>query len=324
MKVSRRTFVTGATLATTFGAQAQQAYPERQITAICNFLAGTGGDTFVRFFGEKLSAILGKPVIVDNRGGALGNIGTEAAAKSKPDGYTILIAPGSSTMAAAQSVFKKLPFDPIKDFIPITTLSKLAFVITVDAKSPVKTLAELTAALKAKGDKATYGAAANTGLVTGELYKRGAGLAAVQVAQYRDMQTPLNDLYAGQIDFLTADIPWAVELAKSGKIRILATSSDTRATALPDVPTMVEAGIKDFGSLTAWWGVWVAAGTPKPITDRLEAAFNQVTASDDVKKWLNGLGSDVFPGNSKMLAELLVSETKNWAEYVRLAKIEPQ
>ena len=323
MIINRRNFVAGATLATTFGAAAQ-TYPERQITAICNFPAGTGADTFVRYFGGKLSEILGKPVVVDNRGGALGNIATEAAAKAKPDGYTILIAPGSSTMAAAQSVFKKLPFDPIKDFIPITTLSKLSFVIVVDAKSPIKTLAELTAALKAKGDKATYGVAANTGLVTGELYKRGAGLPGVQVAQYRDMQTPLNDLYAGQIDFLTADIPWAVELAKAGKIRVLATSSDVRAGAMPDVPTMVEAGIKDFGALIAWWAVFVPAGTPKPVTDRLEAAFNQMTASEDVKKWLANLGSDVFPGNSKMLAELLEKETKAWAEYVKLAKIEPQ
>ena len=323
MQVTRRTFVAGATLAGAMGAQAQ-TYPERQITAICNFPAGTGADTFVRYFGGKLSEILGKPVVVDNRGGALGNIATEAAAKSKPDGYTILIAPGSSTMAAAQSLFKKLPFDPVKDFIPITTLSKLAFIIAVDAKSPIRTLAELTAAMKAKGSKATYSVAANTGLVTGELYKRGAGLPEVQVAQYRDMQTPLNDLYSGQIDYLTADIPWAVEFAKAGKIRILATSSDTRSSALPDVPTMEEAGVKDFGSLLAWWAVFVPAGTPKPITDRLEAAFNQMTASADVKKWLNDLGSDVFPGNSKMLADLLAADTKKWAEYVKLAKIEPQ
>ncbi len=323
MKVTRRTFVAGATLATISGARAQ-TYPDRQITAICNFPAGTGGDTFVRYFGGEFSKIIGKPVIVDNRGGALGNIGTEAAAKAKPDGYTILIAPGSSTMAAAVSTFKKLPFDPIKDFIPITTLSKLAFVIVVDAKSPHKTLAELTAFLKAKGDKATYGQAANTGLVMAALYKRGAGLTGLQMAQYRDMQTPLNDLYAGQLDFLAADFPWATEQAKAGKIRILATSSDTRSPSAPDVPTMVEAGVRDFGSLTPWWSVFAPAGTPKPVTDALETAFNKVTASEDTKKWLGALGSEVFPGNSKMLAELLEKEIKNWAVYVKLAGIEPQ
>ena len=190
--------------------------------------------------------------------------------------------------------------------------------------SPIKTLDDLTKALKAKGAKATYSVSANTGHVTGELYKREAGLPDVQVAQYRDMQTPLNDLYAGQIDFLTADIPWAVEFAKAGKIRILATASDTRSSALPDVPTFVEAGLKNFGSVIAWWGVWVPAGTPAPIKAKLEESFNKITADPAVKTWLNNLGSDVFPGNSKMLADLLVADTKKWAEYVKLAKIEPQ
>src|SRR5262249_62240230 len=121
-----------------------QDYPTRDIHAICNFPAGTGADVFVRYFSEKLSGLAGKPVIVENKGGALGNIGTEAAARSRPAGYTILIAPGSSTMAAATSTFKKLPFDPLKDFIPVTTLAKLGFVIAVDAKSPIKNLSELT------------------------------------------------------------------------------------------------------------------------------------------------------------------------------------
>src|SRR5258707_2008518 len=113
---------------------AAQEYPAKDIHAICNFPAGRGADVFVRYFSEKLSALAGKPVIVENKGGALGNIGTEATAKSRPDGYTILIAPGSSTMAAATSVFKKLPFDPTKDFIPVTTLARLGVVIPVDAK----------------------------------------------------------------------------------------------------------------------------------------------------------------------------------------------
>ena len=152
MQVSRRDFVVGASLAATVGAHAQAAWPERNLTAICNFPAGTGADVFVRYFGGKLSEIIGKQVITDNRAGALGNIATEAVAKSKNDGYTIMIAPGSSTLAAAQSLFKKLPFDPIKDFDPITTISKLSFVIAVDPKSDIKTVADLTAAMKKKGD----------------------------------------------------------------------------------------------------------------------------------------------------------------------------
>jgi len=302
---------------------AAQDYPVKEMRAICNFAAGSGADAFVRYFSEKLSALAGKPVIVENKGGALGNIGTEAAAKSRPDGYTILIAPGSSTMAAATHVFKKLPFDPVKDFTPVTTLAKLGFVITVDAKTPIKTLADLTAHLKSKKDKASYGIAANTGLVSAELYKKVAGVGATKV-QYREMQTLMNDMFAGNLDFTAGDPVWAVEQVKAGRMRALAVTSGTRMSALPDVPTMNEAGAEGFGELIAWWAVFVPANTPKPIVDKLEGWFNQIAATEETKKFLNNLGSDPFPGNSRLLAELLAGDIKKWGEYIKLASIEPQ
>jgi tripartite-type tricarboxylate transporter receptor subunit TctC len=301
-----------------------EEYPAKEIHAICNFPAGTGGDIFVRFFSEKLSVLAGKPVIVDNRGGAMGNIGTEGAARSKPDGYTILIVPGSSTMAAAVSGFKKLPFDPIKDFIPVTTLAKLGFVFVVDPKIPIKSVADLTAHLKAKGSKASYGTSSNTGLISGELYKKHAGLAQVTKVQYKDNQTPLNDMYAGSLDFMIVDAPWAIEQAKAGRLRALAVTSGDRLSVLPDVPTMEEAGVKGYGDVTPWWAVFVPAKTPQPIVAKLETWFNQITASPDTKKWLNNLGSDPFQGNSRALAQLLAGDITRWAEYYKLANIEPQ
>ncbi len=303
-------------------AQAQD-YPAQDIRAICNFPAGTGGDVFVRYFSAKLSALAGKPVIVENRGGALGNIGTEAAARSKPDGYTILIVPGSSTMAAAVHVFKKLPFDPVKDFTPVTTLARLGFVLAVDAKSPIKTVADLNAHLKAKGDKANFGIAANTGLVSAELYKKVAGVKATKV-QYREMQTLMNDMYADKLDFAFGDPVWAVEQVKAGKIRVLAVTSGQRMAALPDVPTFKEAGYPDFGQIIAWWAVFVPAGTPQPVVAKLEAWFNQIAASPETKTFLGQFGSEPFPGNGRSLAELLASDIKNWGDYVKLAGIEPQ
>jgi tripartite-type tricarboxylate transporter receptor subunit TctC len=300
-----------------------QDYPAKDIRAICNFPAGSGADVFVRYFSDKLQALAGKPVIVENKGGAFGNIGTEAAAKSKPDGYTILIAPGSSTMAAASHTFKKLPFDPVKDFIPVTTLARLGFVIAVDGKSPVKSMAELTALLKEKKDKATYGVSANTGLVTAELYKKVAGVEAIK-AQYRTMGNVMNDLAAGSLDFVSGDPVWAVEQAKAGRIRVLAVTSGVRMSALADVPTMTEAGYPQFGELIAWWAVFVPAGTPQPIVVKLEAWFNQIAASAETKKFLNNLGSDPFPGDAKMLAALLASDIQKWGDYVKLANIAPQ
>jgi len=304
-------------------AQAQE-YPTKEIHAICNFPAGTGGDIFVRYFSEKLSALAGKPVIVDNRGGAMGNIGTETAARSKPDGYTILIVPGSSTMAAAVSGFKKLPFDPIKDFTPVTTLAKLGFVFVVDPKTPIKSIADLTAHLKAKGSKASYGTSSNTGLIAGELYKKHAGLPQVVKVQYKENQTPLNDMYAGNLDFMVVDAPWAIEQSKAGRLRALAATSADRLSVLSDVPTMEEAGVKGYGDVTPWWAVFVPAKTPQPIVVKLEAWFNQVVASPETKKWLNNLGSDPFPGNSKFLEKLLAGDIPRWAEYYKLANIEPQ
>jgi tripartite-type tricarboxylate transporter receptor subunit TctC len=301
-----------------------QDYPTQDIHVICTFPAGTGADIYVRYFSEKMSALAGKPVIVDNRGGAMGNIGTEAAAKSKPDGYTILIVPGSSTMASAVSTFKKLPFDPIKDFTPVTTLAKLGFVLVVDPKTPLKSIADLTAHLKAKGAKASYGTSANTGTVAAELYKKYAGLPQVTKVSYKENGTAMNDMYAGNLDFLSVDAVWAIEQARAGRLRALAVTSADRLSVLPDVPTVEEAGVKDYGDVTPWWAVFVPAKTPQPIVDKLEAWFNQIVKSDETKKFLNNLGGDPFPGNSRMLTQLLAKDIKRWGEYYKLANIEPQ
>ena len=300
-----------------------QDYPVRDIHAICNFPAGTGADVFVRYFSEKLSALAGKPVIVDNRGGALGNIGTEAAARAKPDGYTILIAPGSSDHGRCQLRVQEAVFRSGQDFTPVTTLAKLGFVFVVDPKSPIKSMADLTAHLKARQGKGTYGASANTGIVSAELYKKHAGVQATKI-QYREMQTPMNDMYAGKLDFIVGDPVYAVEQAKAGRIRALAVTSGERMSALPDAPTMGEAGVKNFGQLIAWWAVYVPANTPDPIVRKLEGWFNQIVKSEETKKFLNNLGSDPFPGDSQTLAKLQAEDIKNWGEYAKLAEIVPQ
>ena len=330
MKLTRREWLGGSMLATGWalgvlpaGAQGAQDYPNRDIRAICNFPAGTGGDIFVRFYADRLAAVTGKNVIVENRAGAFGNIASEAAAKSKPDGYTILITPASSTFATAVHTFKKLGFDPIKDFVPVTTLSKLSFIILVDPKLPIKTIADLTAYEKSRSGKAFFGVDANTGLVTAELYNKLAGTGSKKV-QYKDIQTMANDLYAGSIDYMSRDVPWATEQVRSGKFRALAVTGGQRASALPDVPTMEEAGIKGYGAVEPWWAVFVPAGTPQPIVDKLEGYFNRIVASNEAKKFLSNLGSDSYPGNAKMLKELLASEIKRWGELVKLAGIEPQ
>ena len=303
-------------------AAAAQDYPAREIRSICNFSAGSGADIVVRYYSDKLAKLAGKAVVVENKTGVQGNIATEYVARAKADGYTIMITPASSTLAAARHLFKQLPFDPDKDFTPVTTLAKLSFAIAVDAKSPVRTIAELTEHLKKKPGHGAYATGSNTGQVTGELYKEMAGLRTTYVP-YKQTMSALTDVIGGQVDFMTYDITFLVPQARSGRVRILAVTSAARLAALPDVPTMIESGFPGY-DLTPWWGVVVPAGTPKPIVGRLAAWFNQITASEETRKFLENLATDPFPGSPESMAALLHAEIERWGKYVKLAKIEPQ
>jgi tripartite-type tricarboxylate transporter receptor subunit TctC len=297
-------------------------YPSRDIHAICMFPAGSGADVFVRFYGRKLSERAGgRAVIVENKVGAFGNIATEYVAKSRPDGYTIYIAPGSSVLAAASHLFKKLPFDPINDFEHITTLSKLPFILLVSSNSPYKTLSDLTNDLKLRGDKASYGSVANTGLVGSELYKAYFGLQTVEV-KYKENGTLFNDLASGNLAFVHIDPVTASGQLKEGRVRALATTAAERLKSLPDIPSAREAGIMN-SDLIGWWSVHAPKGTPTAVLDKLELWFNEIAVAEDTVKFLNNLGSDPFPGDSKTLKDLLVKDTKAWGDYIRVAKIEP-
>jgi len=301
---------------------AAQDYPAREIRSICNFSAGSGADIVVRYYSDRLSKLAGRAVVVENKVGVQGNIATEYVARSKADGYTIMITPASSTLAAARHLFKQLPFDPDKDFTPVTTLAKLSFAIAVDAKSPVRTIAELTEHLRKKPGHGAYATGSNTGQVTGELYKEMAGLKTTYVP-YKQTMSALTDVIGGQVDFMTYDITFLVPQARSGRVRILAVTSAARLATLPEVPTMVESGFPGY-DLTPWWGVVVPAGTPKAIVEQLAAWFNQITTSEETRKFLENLATDPFPGSSESMAALIRTEIDQWGRYVRLAKIEPQ
>jgi tripartite-type tricarboxylate transporter receptor subunit TctC len=300
---------------------AEDAWPAKEIHSICGFPPGTGADVFVRFYGKKLEDKLGKTIITENKVGAFGNIATEYVSKSKPDGYTLFIAPGSSFLAAAPSLFKKLAYDPVNDFEHVTTLSKLPFILIVSGDSPYKNVAELTAYLKEQGDKASYASVANTGIVSSELYKANFGLNTVEV-KYKETGPMLNDLWGHNIAFAHLDPVGSMAHLKTGKLRALATSSKERFVSLPDIPSASEAGITN-SNIIAWWSVHLPKGTPKPVIEKLETLFNQIAVDDETKKFLGNLGSDPFPGNSQMLKDLLIKDTAAWHEYVKIAKIEP-
>src|SRR5205809_4846129 len=230
---------------------AAQDYPVREIRSLCNYAPGSGADLIVRFYSDRLSKLAGRPVIVENRVGANGMIATDALAKSKPDGYTIMITPASSTIAAAPYLFKNLPFDTTKDFSAVATIASLSFVILVDAAGPIKSIGELVAHLKAKPTPSFYGATSNTGVIAAELFKTAAGVKATYVP-YKQNAQALTDLLSGRLDFISFDATGGVGQAKGGQLRIPAATSAKRPPALPDVPTLAELGYGGADGSPRW------------------------------------------------------------------------
>jgi tripartite-type tricarboxylate transporter receptor subunit TctC len=302
------------------GVSAQQ-YPDRDIHFICVFPPGSGADVLVRYFAEKVRPLTGKNVVVENRSGAGGNIGIEYVARAKPDGYTVLVH-GASGVAASMSLFKNPPVDVGKTIQIAATINRQPFMIMVDAKSPHKTLADLTAAMKAKGDKATYATAAPFGTVVGEVYKKGTGITAREVV-YKNAIDSLNEQTSGVLDYSVQDPVYALAQEREGRLRILAVSTAERLKAIPNYPTMKELGVSDF-NMMGWWGAMVPAGTPPAAMAQLNKWFNQVVQSEESRQFLGKFGGDQLTMNPDEAQKLFIQEIKNWAEYVRLAKIEPQ
>ena len=296
-------------------------YPSRPIHMYNGFPAGSGADVITRFYGDKLRSLAGQPVIVENKVGALGNIAADAVVHAKPDGYTVLITPNSAA-AANVHLFRNLPFDPVKDLVPVTTVARLPFVLVVSGKSPVRSVAQLNETLRGKAGKGTFGYANSTALASAELYKSQADVPAGAVA-YKGVPQSVTDLIAGELDFVFADATFAVPQIEQGALRALAVTSAARSAALPGVPTMMESGVPRY-DLVAWFAAFLPAGTPQPIADRLSAWLNQIQATDEAREFLLKLATETFPGSPKSLAGFQRSEIDKWGAIVRAAKIEPQ
>ena len=296
--------------------------PGRELKIIVGYPAGSGADTSVRFYAAKLAEVSGHPVIIENRAGMISSLGADAVAKAAPDGYTILLASVTSSHAANLVLFKKLPYDPVKDFTPVTTLYKTLFILMVDAKSPHRTVAELTAAMRAAGTKASYGYGSPPALAAAEFYKSRSGLQTVGIA-YKTSAATLAEMYSGALDFQFIDATFASGQMRSGKLRGLAITAG-QPSSIIDLPTMAEAAnIPEF-DIAPWWGVFLPARAPQQVVARLEAWFNQIVVMDATRKYLAGNGAEPLPGNPRILAELLDKEIRKWAELAKIANIQPE
>ncbi len=325
--MDRREFATASLAAACLaagpgGARAQDAgYPNGVIKAIAMFPPGSGADVKIRFYANKLAQKCGGTVLVENKTGAMGYIATEYVARAKPDGLTIYIAPGSSMFAAAPVLFKTLKFDPIADFEHLTTLNYSSFVLCVSSKSAIKTIPELTALMKQKGTKGSYGSIAPPSVAFGETYKSKFGLETVEV-KYKDQGPLIADVINGVVDFTCIDIITVAGMIKDGQLRPLCMATANRLKSIPDIPGAAEAGIPGL-DIKNWWSVSVPAHTPKAICAKLETWFNEMALEPDTLKFLFDNGSDPMPGDAASLKALLLEDTKNWREYARIAHIEP-
>ena len=298
---------------------AGQDYPAREIRSICNFAPGSGADIIVRYYSDRLAKLAGKAVVVENKPGAQGLLATDFVAKSKPDGYTIMITPASSTLATAPHIFKQLPFDPLKDFAPVTTINALTFVVAVDASKSFRSISDLISHLKAKPGNGFYGTQSNTGQVAAELFKTKTGLDTVYVP-FKVTGDAFTNLLSGQIDFMSVDSTWA---RGQSRVRILAVTAAKRSATMPEIPTLAQAGVEGV-DIAPWWGVVVPAGTPRTIVDRLAGWFNTITSSEETRQFLARAALDPFPGSPEQMSALLKTELDRWGGFVKLAKIQPQ
>lgn len=306
-------------MVSTYPAVAQQ-YPAQDIHLICGFAAGSGADVIVRFIAEKMKTLSGRSIIVENKVGAGGNIATEHVARAKPDGYTVYIT-GASTLAANMHVLKNPGVDVGKAFQLVGTINKQPVMVAVRSESPFKSVAELTVAMKAKGDKATYAIANPTAKVVGAMYKEKAALQALEV-YYRTGAEYLNDLASGVIDYAIPDNVLAMARARAGSMRILAVSTAERMQAAPEYPTMTELGYPM--DLRGWWAGLVPTGTPKLVVDRLNTWISEIVMSDDGKKFFANIASDPWVSSPEEAQAFFLQQIKQWGDYVRIARIEPQ
>ena len=320
--ISRRLALAGACAAVAasalapLSASAQAAYPTKPVTIIVPFSAGGTTDILARIVGQALNTELGQSVIIDNRAGAGGNIGGALAAKAKPDGYTLFMGT-VGTHAINESLYKKMPFNPIKDFAPLTRVANVPNLLVANPNQPFKTVKELIAYAKANPGKVNYGSSGSGSSIhlSGDLFKSMAKVDMVHVP-YKGSAPAVTDLLGNQIGIMFDNMPSAVQHVRAGKLVPLAVTTAKRSPELPDVPTIAEAGVPGYEA-TSWFGMFAVAGTPKPVLDRLHAALAKVLKQSDVQKKIAEQGGEVVVDTPEQFAAFIKTETAKWGKVVK-------
>ena len=293
---------------------AAQTYPARAVRLITTYPPGGSSDLMARILAQKLTEYWGQSVVVENRAGAAGSIGMEFAARQPNDGYSFVI--GNLGPAAVNPLISKVPYDMGKDFIAVALVATGANILVVNVNSPYKTLQDLVAAARATPNSLNFGTSGPGSLsqLSGEMLKR---LAKIQMTQipYKGGILAVNDLLAGQIDMIVSDALPVAQHIRAGKMRPLAVTSATRSALVPEVPTFGEAGVAGLVAVN-WWGVFLPAGTPKPIVDKLHADLVKVMANDDLKERFNGLGVEAQASTPEEFRSFLAAKNAKYKQLI--------
>jgi tripartite-type tricarboxylate transporter receptor subunit TctC len=300
-----------------------QTYPSRPLRLIVPFPPGGSTDILARALSQKLAEGLGQPVVIDNRPGAGGSIGAEAAAKAAPDGTTLMMG-HLGTLAVNAAIYKKLPYDPVKSFAPVCLMAIVPSVLVVNPSLPVSSVAELIAYAKKNPGKLAYGSAGSgsTSHLTTEYFKLATGTDILHVP-YKGVGPMLTDLISGQLSMGLNGAPAVMPHVNSGRLRALAVSSLTRLPSLPNIPTLAESGLSGFEA-NGWYGIVAPAGTPREIVARLNAEIRRIVATPELRARLDAEGAIPAADTPEAFAAFIASEIARWGAVVRRAGIEMQ
>jgi len=306
----------GLVLALIAGAVVAQPWPSKPIKWVVPFAPGGTTDILARTIGEKLSVALGQPIIVENKPGAGGGVGAEQVAKSPPDGYTIM-GGTISTHAINASLYKNLPYDPVRDFAPITLIVRVPNMLVVNPDVPAKDVRELIALLKTNPGKYSFASSGNgtSQHLSGELFKVMTGV-EMQHVPYRGSPPALADVVGGQVTMTFDNITTAWPLVKGGKLRALAVTTAKRSPIAPDVPTLAESGLAGY-EIGSWQGVFAPAGVPAEIVKRFNAEIVRIINAPDIRQKLVDMGAEPAPNTSEEFAAMVKAEVAKWADVVR-------
>ena len=311
-----RTCLAAAALACLSLAASAQGFPTKPIRVVIGFPAGGPLDQHARLLADKLQSVLGQPVVVDYKAGAGGTVGAQEVMKAPADGHTLMLA-NTGVMVINPALYSRLPYSTLKDFTPIARTAMQPLALLVNTGVPAKNLQEFMAYAKARPGQVNFGSAGNGGIshLVPEMFKSATGLYMVHIP-YRGSAPAFTDLMGGQVQFMAESIPQAAAYHKQGKVRALAVTSRERNPALPDVPTVIESGIKGF-EVVGFYGFLAPAGTPKDVVAKLSEAFGQVMQSPEVKNRMVSQGADPAYLGAEDFAKFLASEMPRWADAVK-------